>query len=180
MKRMLMLAVLLALPAFAAELAGVKVPDSVTVDGKTLALNGQGLRVKVFFKVYVASLYLEKTSADANEIISSDQIKRVELKLLRNVDRKTFVEAIEAGFKKNAKNMDALQERLTKFTEKIGDQKEGSNVVVQYIPGKGTRVGDGSDSYTAEGKDFADALFSVWLGKDPVDGGLKKGMLGEK
>ncbi|MCM2317339.1 MAG: chalcone isomerase family protein [Thermoanaerobaculia bacterium] len=29
-----------------------------------------------------------------------------------------------------------------------------------------------------EGKDFADALFAVWLGKYPVDEKLKDGMLG--
>jgi hypothetical protein len=31
-----------------------------------------------------------------------------------------------------------------------------------------------------QGKDFADALFSVWLGKQPVDDGLKKAMLGKE
>jgi hypothetical protein len=31
-----------------------------------------------------------------------------------------------------------------------------------------------------EGKDFADALFSVWLGKDPADDDLKAGMLGSE
>jgi hypothetical protein len=30
-----------------------------------------------------------------------------------------------------------------------------------------------------EGKDFSDALFSVWLGTNPVDGSLKDGMLGK-
>ena len=29
-----------------------------------------------------------------------------------------------------------------------------------------------------EGKDFSDALFSVWLGSNPVDAGLKKALLG--
>jgi len=36
------------------------------------------------------------------------------------------------------------------------------------------------DGSVAQGKDFADALFSVWLGAKPVDEGLKKGMLGGK
>jgi len=40
------------------EVAGVKMPDTVTVEGKTLKLNGMGLRKKVMFKVYVAGLYL--------------------------------------------------------------------------------------------------------------------------
>ena len=33
---------------------------------------------------------------------------------------------------------------------------------------------------TLPGKDFADAIFSVWLGAKPVDGDLKKGLLGKQ
>ena len=62
----------------------------------------------------------------------------------------------------------------------IPDVKDGQTLTVQYVPGVGTKVdGAKGESYTAEGKDFADALFSVWVGKVPVDENLKKGMLGE-
>ena len=181
MKRFLLLAALVAAPAFAAELQGVKVPDSLTVEGKTLALNGQGLRVKIVFKVYVASLYLEHASKNAADIIKADEIRRVEMHMLRNLDKKAIVEAIEDGFKKNsADQMPALKERLAKFTEKVADLKDGATLVIQYVPGKGTTIEGGADSYVAEGKDFADALFSVWIGAKPVDEDLKKGMFGGK
>ena len=62
MKRTASLALLLALAAVPAssarEVAGVTLPDTVSVEGKTLKLNGAGLRTKVVFKVYVAGLYL--------------------------------------------------------------------------------------------------------------------------
>jgi hypothetical protein len=35
----------------------------------------------------------------------------------------------------------------------------------------------GGEEVSLPGKDFADALFSVWLGKQPVDGELKQEML---
>lgn len=181
MKRLALVAALVALPALAGELEGVKADDTITVDGKTLKLNGQGLRVKVFFKVYVASLYLENTSKDASAILKSDEIRRVELKMLRDLDQKTIVEAIRTGFEKNSgKGYDALKERLDKFVEKIADLKKGQGLTIQYIPGKGTRVEGVEGSFTAPGKDFADALFAVWIGSSPVDDGLKKGMLGNK
>lgn len=181
MKQLLLLAALFAVPAFAAELEGVKVPDTVTVGDKTLKLNGQGLRVKFVFKVYVASLYLEQTSTTAADIIKTDQARRVEMAMLRDLDKKTINEAIKDGFEKNSgPNMAALQERLNKFSEKITDVKKGATLIIQYVPGKGTTVEGGTDTYVAEGKDFADALFSVWLGAKPVDEGLKKGMLGGK
>ena len=67
------LCVSLVLPVLAKEVAGVNVPESTTVEGKTLKLNGAGLRKKVVFKVYVAGLYLETPSKDAAAVISSDQ-----------------------------------------------------------------------------------------------------------
>jgi hypothetical protein len=48
------------------------------------------------------------------------------------------------------------------------------------VPGKGTTIeSKAGQKISVEGKDFSDALFLVWLGKDPVDGGLKDGMLGK-
>jgi hypothetical protein len=181
MMRFILIAALVAAPAFAAEFEGVTSPDTVTVDGKTLNLNGMGLRQKFVFKVYVASLYVEHTSKNAADIMKADEARRVELKMLRDLDKKTIVEAINEGFEKNSgSGMAALKDRLTRFTDKITDVKKGSSLVIQYVPGKGTIVEGGKDSYVAEGKDFADALFSVWLGAKPVDENLKKGMLGSK
>lgn len=180
MKRFILIAALAAAPAFAAEFEGVTSPDTVTVEGKTLKLNGMGLRQKFVFKVYVASLYVENPSKDAGAIIKADEVRRVEMKMLRDLDKKAIVDAINEGFEKNTSNMAPLKERLGKFTEKITDVKKGAALVIQYVPGKGTIVEGTKDTYVAEGKDFADALFAVWLGAKPVDDNLKKGMLGSK
>lgn len=181
MKKLFLAAALLSLPAFAAELEGVTSADTASVNGKTLQLNGMGLRKKFIFNVYVASLYVETKSTNGADILKADEIRRVEMKMLRDLDAKTIVEAIRTGFEKNAgKNMEGLKDRLDKFTAKIPDLKKGQALVIQYVPGKGTAIEGGADSFTAEGKDFADALFSVWIGGTPVDDNLKKGMLGSK
>ena len=57
--------------AFAADVAGVKLPDTVEVDGKTLKLNGAGVRKKFVAKVYVAALYVETPSKDASTTVYS-------------------------------------------------------------------------------------------------------------
>lgn len=181
MKNLLLAALLFAVPAFAGELEGVTSPDTMTVEGKTVKLNGMGLRMKVFFKVYVASLYLESTTHDAASLLKADEIRRVELKMLRDLDKKTIVDAIREGFEKNSSaQLPALKERLDAFCAKIVDVKKGQTLVLQYVPGKGSTIIGGGDSYTAPGKDFADALFAVWLGARPADEGLKKGVLGNK
>ncbi|XXF80409.1 chalcone isomerase family protein [Myxococcaceae bacterium GXIMD 01537] len=177
------LSLTLALPAVAKEIAGVKFPETATVDGKELKLNGVGLRTATFLsvKVYAAGLYVEKTSHDAAQIIGSDQVKRVRMSMLRDLERKKIADAITEGFEKNAKaQLPALQARLTKLTAAIPDLKKGDELVLTYVPDKGTVItSKGGQELSIEGKDFADALFSVWLGKHPVDGDLKNGMLGK-
>jgi len=175
------LSLMLAVPALAKEVAGVNYPDTSTVDGKTLKLNGVGLRKKFVVKVYTVGLYVENPSKDAAELISSDQVKRVRMYMLRDLDKKTITEAISDGFKKNAgAKMAALQPKLDAFNAAIPDLKKGDELMLTYVPGKGTEVHSKSgQTISVEGKDFADGLFSVWLGKDPVDGGLKDGLLGK-
>ena len=166
--------------AFAREIGGVNLADTVTVDGKSLKLNGGGIRTKAIFKVYVAGLYLETPSQDAATVVSSDQAKQVRLSLLRGLDKSKITEAISEGFEKNSKaQMGALKARLDRFNAMIPDLEKGDQVIFTYVPGKGTMVSaKGAERGSVEGKDFADALFSVWLGANPVQEDLKKAMLG--
>ena len=57
--------------AFAAEVEGVKLADKVQLGGSELTLNGAGVRTRVFFKVYVGALYLQK-KANATEAVLAD------------------------------------------------------------------------------------------------------------
>jgi hypothetical protein len=166
----------------AGELAGVKMPDTITVEGKTLKLNGLGLRKKVVFKVYVAGLYLETPSNAGPMVISSEQIKRMQLSVLRGLKALQVTEAIEEGFEKNSRaQMGALKERLGKFGAMISDVVEGDQILMTYLPGKGTAVSvKGAEKGVIEGKDFADALFAVWLGSNPVQEDLKRALLAGK
>jgi hypothetical protein len=180
----LVLSLTLALPAFAKEkeVAGVKFPETVLVEGKELKLNGAGLRTKAIFKVYAAGLYLETPTKDGAQVISSDQIKRVRMSMLRDLEKAKITDAISEGIEKNNKGaMPALKERLDKLKAAIPDLKKGEELTITYVPSKGTTVqSKGGQEFSLEGKDFADALFGVWLGAKPVDGDLKDGMLGKE
>jgi hypothetical protein len=184
MKARVPLAILLCLAvtasAGAGEAAGVKMPDTATVEGKTLKLNGIGLRKKMLFKVYVAGLYVEVPSKDAATVISSDQVKSIRLHILRGLDGSQIGEAISDGFWHNSKTqMGALNDRLQKLTGMFPAVVEGDQIVMTYVPGKGTEVNaKGQVKGSIEGKDFADALFSVWLGANPVQADLKAALLG--
>jgi hypothetical protein len=174
-------AVLLAAPPLLAkELAGVKVADTLSVGGKTLALNGLGLRKKAIFKVYVGGLYLEAPSKDAGAILAADAPKAVAMHFVRGIGKEKLVEAFQEGFENNAKDkMAAEKASIDKFLSWTSDVKDGDAWTFAYTPGKGTAVMHGDKEMgTIEGKGFADVLFSLWLGPKPPSEDLKKGMLG--
>jgi hypothetical protein len=170
---------LAAIPAAAKEREGVVAPPVIEVGGKQLHLMGMGLRKKLWFKVYIASFYLEQVTDDAAAAVAADEVKRVEMHMLRDLERGKITEAVEAGFEKNSgPQMPQLRQRLDAFLKAIPDLKAGEVIAVTYFPGRGTVIKAGSgEEISLPGKDFADALFSVWLGRSPVDDELKNEMM---
>ena len=165
---------------WARELAGVTLPDSLAAGEKMLRLNGLGLRKKAIFKVYVGGLYLEAPSKDAAAILASDQAKAVRMHFLRDLKKSQLVEAFQEGFEANAKDKAAAQKAsIDRMLALIPDVKEGETMTFTYVPGKGTTLRHGEKELGVfEGKEFSDAVFSLWLGPKPPSEDLKKGMLG--
>ncbi len=164
----------------AREISGVSMPEVVSIEGSELRLNGMGLRKqKVFFKVYVVALYLENPTSDAQAAITSDEAKRIVITMLRDASRKAFVEAVEGGIMRNSgPAMPALRARLDLLQQALPALKKGNVLDFTYVPGLGTLVRGQGQEMTIPGKDFADALFSVWLGPRPVSGAVKHKLLG--
>jgi hypothetical protein len=177
--KLLLVLLLAAASGHAREEYGVRMPDAVTVEGRSLKLNGMGLRKKFIFHVYVAGFYVETPSRNPADLVSSEQAKRMTLFMLRDLEKDKITGALRDGFEKNSKaQMPALKERLDRLTALISDAKKGSTIVITYLPGTGTILAGAGERSVIPGKDFADALFSVWLGRNPVDDDLKKGLVG--
>jgi len=178
-----MLVLTLAAAASARELAGVTMPDSAVVSGKTVKLNGLGLRTKLFFKIYVAGLYLENPTSDATIAISSEESKRVVMHFLyKKVSKSQLLDAWNEGFESNSPaDVPKLKKEIAQFLSWMDDISAGSEIVMTYEPGTGTTVEfAGSRKGTIPGPDFMRALWSVWLGEHPPTGDLRTGMLGKK
>jgi hypothetical protein len=173
-------AVLAPARAPAVEVGGVNFPETVTVNGTDLRFNGAGIRRKFVIEVYVGGLYLAAPSSDAEQVIAADQPKRVRMVFLRDVDRKSILGAFRDGFENNSKaQLGALVAKLDQIAPVITDVKKGGEILVTYVPGAGTIVtGPSGQSAKVEGKEFADAMFRNWLGKEPADARLRKRMLG--
>jgi Chalcone isomerase-like len=165
----------------AADLAGVKLPDTVQVGSTTLVLNGLGLRTKFVVKVYVAGLYLAQKSADPDAIIKADAPKRIVMQFLHGASKEQMANAFSESFNDNTpdatKTMKADIDRLLAALEPV---KEGDQMVFTYVPGTGTTLAiNGKEKVTIAGPAFDQMLFSVWLGPKPPNAALKRGLLGQ-
>ena len=176
---LLLLLALAPRPVAARAVAGVDLPDSAVVEGKTLVLNGAGLRTRFFFKVYVIGLYLERPATDAAQILGSDAIRRAELHILRSLTGDEIASAIRTAFEQNAGDaLPRLQDRLKRLESMFPAVDAGDTIALTYVPGRGTDVvAKRQPKGVIEGKDFADALFAVWIGAKPVDPELEKALL---
>jgi hypothetical protein len=136
------------------------------------------VRKKMLVKVYVAGLYLARPTSDATTALAPDAPRRIVLRMMRNLDRKKLDEALTKGFVDNAgSQLPALQGRLNQLRSVLSDVHEGDVLEFTYLPGGGTVVHGNGRQITIPGKDFSDALFSIWLGNRPVDENLKRALL---
>lgn len=161
-----------AVPALAGELAGVTMSEKAKVGDQDLVLNGMALRSKAIFKVYVAGLYLPKKETSWQKVLSGDTPRELVMHWVRSVGKEKICdgwnESLEANVKSPSADLKADFETLCKAME---DAESGDRYVFTYVPGKGTTIEvKGKTKATIEGKAFADALYSSWIGEKPGPG----------
>ena len=124
---LLALAVLLAAASSgAAEIEGVEFDERVTVSERLLTLHSVGLlRYRIFFKGYVAALYLEEGTPPEN--VLEDVPKRLELEYFWSIAGERFGPVAEAALKRNldAQSLERLRPRVEALHEKYQDVKPG-------------------------------------------------------
>ena len=160
----------------------VNFPDQTQIDGSNLMLNGLGLRQATALKVnvYVAALYVAKTSSDANALLGSNTPSKLILQFVRNVGADDLRKGWSEGFEKNSKDqLPALKDRIATLNGWMSDVKTGERLTFIRKPGAGLQVDvNGAVKGTISGDDFARAFLAIWLGGDPPNPEIKAGMLG--
>lgn len=167
------LSVLVAL-AVAMPATGRELPRAVKVSGKTLRLNGQATFRKWFFSVYDVGLYLESPTQDPSVVLSSTQVKRLHLHLLRDAPKDQMVNVLRWRLQTVAgAEYTKIQSRVDTLLAAIPEAKKGTELFITWVPERGTvlSAADGREM-VIEGKDFADALFNVWLQDQRIRPGL--------
>ena len=174
------------LAASALQLHGVQVPPSERVGEQTLTLNGAGTRSVLFFKVYVAGLYLPRPAHDASAALDMAGPKLMRLVMLRDVSGREMADKLDSGLRDNVSKAlaEQLAPSLTRLRELLAGQRELRSGQVIELRG----LADGGMAIVVDGKPLGqsfdtpglfDALLRVWLGPHPADSGLKRGLLGD-
>jgi long-chain acyl-CoA synthetase len=173
---------LFAAVALAAEVGGVNLDDKVSMGAQELVLNGAGVRTRVVFKVYVASLYLPQKATELAAVLSKSP-RRIQLNLLRTLSADQLVEALNEGLAENnsAAELAAVKsqvEALATIMKSFKEVKEKDVITLDFVDGA-TRIGLNGEAKGSIGGDaFNQALTKVWLGDKPVQADLKKSLLG--
>jgi hypothetical protein len=176
--------------ANALDLEGVKLDDTITLDNgqSRLVLNGAGVRHKMaVVKVYVGALYLTAKMTDADKIIADPGPKRVAMHILADeLTAKDLTASLNNALAANhiPAELALIESRirdLNRVMNSIGVIKKGGTITLDYLPGTGTRITvNGEEKITIKGEEFFQAMLRIWIGKKPVDGGLRNAMLGNE
>jgi hypothetical protein len=170
-----------AVSAGAVTLNGVNIPDTASVGGHNLVLNGAGMRTKFFVKVYTGALYLPAKQANSAAILAADTPRRMVMHFVYDVDKGKIAEAWEEGLEANTPNASAdVKNAFKTLSSWMQDMKKGQEIVMNYVPGTGTTVEIGGKAKgTLPGKAVNDAILATWIGAKPGPGGdFKKAVLG--
>ena len=161
---------------------GVTLPDSVTVAGQRLVLNGMGIREATALQVdvYVAGLYVPTRGRDAEALLAGDTPRRVVMHMVRDVSREDAIEGFTTGLRNNNPNdTAALAPAASRLRTMFQAMHVGDVVTITYVPGTGTEITiNGQSRGTVEGALFGRAIFRNFIGPRPPNRGLRVGLLG--
>jgi Chalcone isomerase-like len=172
---------LLSSQSFALDVAGVNVSPTVAIHQKTLSLNGAGIRKRLFIKVYVGSLYMERKVTTSAQLLADPGEKLIRMNFVyKKVEKEKIVEAFAEGLSNNSPVVRWSSDAKVFLSWFTSDFVAGDTMDISISP-------DGTVSATHNGKvlgtlrnpDVARAVLLIWFGEKPADGGLKKGMLGQ-
>ena len=160
---------------------GVRFPAKIG----DMSLLGVGLRTKTILKVkvYAIALYVadaalagplkgKSAPALAHELVWGDFPKEIHLHLVRDVSASQMQEAIREALEH------ADKARVDTFVSYFGDIKTGEEYVLRWAPGGILEtIAKGTPRPPIADKNFAAAVFGIWLGDDPIQDDIKRDLM---
>ena len=155
-------------------------PDTLTVAGTSLTLNGSGVCKWGIFTLYRGALYVERPARDARTLIDERQITSVRLLFTRGLSQSQLERAWEGAFTANfsGEALAALRSRIDQLKDAMTSVERDDLMSFDLIPGEGTHLTiAGTQVLTIDGDDFQKAFITLYLGDHPPDRRLRRAML---
>jgi hypothetical protein len=176
-------ALFLALAAHAATIEGIVFPQQVTLEGRTLQLNGWGLRQYSVFKidVYAAALYLRAAERDADKVLSSSEPRLIHMQFLRDVSREDSLKAWDHYFLQNCSgDCELPAAAIAAFRALVPEARAGDTQTYRFFADCAEIQANGHPPVRIDGAAFSRLLLSTWIGTAPTSTDLKRDLLGGK
>lgn len=177
----LLLAVLFSTNAFASDSEEFKFPNETVVENEKLILNGQAIRKVTIFsiKVMMVGLYLKTKSDNSEQILLSKTSKQIQIRFLRNIASEKISGMLrEQLAKKCLRECIALKSKADHLGQMMIDFKAGDSLTFIFSNEEVKVLANNNASGTIQGKHFSNALLSLWIGDNPIDDSLRRGLLG--
>jgi hypothetical protein len=168
---------------YAAEVAGVKIPETIVCEGKVVPLSGAGIRTATFLniKVFALAVYAPEKIKIGKGAELDQRPLCFEMTYLREFDNEDVDKAWDFQFKESAQHdYPALKEDVMNikkyFGEIKGDRKESFS-----LTSESTKVFENGElKGEIKGTDFQKSFLSIWFGTKPPTKGLQKDLLKAK
>jgi len=163
-----------------ADLDGVEMPQIARADEKILHLNGIGLRTYSILgiHIYVAALYLEHPSTDADAIMQSPETKLLEIRFVRDVGADAARRAWRTGLENNCRAPCQLDpDDVAHFLALVPNMHKGERYSILFSGVGATVSADGTMLATIAKPQFAAAMLATFLGPAPASPRLKAELL---
>jgi hypothetical protein len=185
------LSLALAAPSFAQKVIEPRTGesfDNTDADGWWLLGTGVRTRTMLNVKVYAIGLYVDGPSYTRlvsskggnvrpspelyKELVWGDFGKRLDLRFVRDLS----ASQIQGAFREALPT--ASKARVDQFVGYFGDIAKGQSAVIRWAPGGvlETTVAGAAKPPIAD-KEFAAAVFSIWLGDKPIQADIKQGLV---
>jgi hypothetical protein len=164
----------------AAQLDGVQLPDALEANGQTLRLNGYGLRTYSILgiHIYVAALYLQNLSTDAEQIIRSPETKLLIVRFEHSISVDDARKAWRDGLANNCQPPCRLDPNdVARFLAEIPAMHDGDNYELLFTPRGATVTVSGREVGVVSQPEFAEAMLATFLGPRPASPKLKQELL---
>jgi len=176
------LIIILALSLYGKKVDGINIDKSVNFAGKTMLLQGAGVRSKFIFDIYVGALYLAHSTNNPKQIIQANYPMDIKMIITSSL---VSASKMKEGFNNDFKSMQNIgykveKKLLKKFLDTFNTKiHKGDTFDFVYLPeDKIIIYKNGLKINSIKSFDFKKSLFAIWLSSRPAQKSLKKKMLG--